>query len=264
MNKDGNHLALAKPPYCLTPLLLLILLTGCSSVWHHARHPHGRQASRGHHGGAGSYTVGGHTYYVLRDARGFHQRGIASWYGKKFQGRRTASGERFNMYDMTAAHKTLPMNTRVRVTNLDNGRSVVVRINDRGPFYGGRIIDVTYAAAAKLGMLGRGTAQVEIVAITPGDVRPLPPSKPSASAPAPKTSHTSRPGRFIQVAAFADPSKARSLKHRIERRYDLQVVIRQDGGLHKVVVGPLTSKSQQAALSRSLERWGIQQVHPVQ
>jgi peptidoglycan lytic transglycosylase len=115
------------------------------------------------------YTVSGKTYYPLADASGYHERGIASWYGRKFKGKRTSSGEPYDMYAMTAAHKTLPLPSYARVRNLHNGRSVVVRINDRGPFLSNRLIDLSYAAAAKLGILGTGTGVVEVDAIGPDD-----------------------------------------------------------------------------------------------
>jgi len=108
------------------------------------------------------YQVGGKTYYPTVVAVGSRYRGIASWYGPNFHGKRTSNGEIYNMYEFTAAHKTLPMNTMVKVTNLRNGRSTVVRINDRGPFVGNRIIDLSYAAAKKIGMVGTGTAPVEL------------------------------------------------------------------------------------------------------
>ena len=108
------------------------------------------------------YTVAGNTYYPLKTVKGFSETGVASWYGKKFHGRKTASGERYNQNKMTAAHKTLPFGTNVRVKNIENGKSVVVRINDRGPFKKGRIIDVSRAAAKKLGMINSGIAKVNI------------------------------------------------------------------------------------------------------
>ncbi len=108
------------------------------------------------------YSVNGKSYKPLRTAHGFVQEGVASWYGPKFHGRRTASGEIYNMYDLTAAHKILPMHTKVKVTNLENGRSLIVRINDRGPFVKNRIIDLSYAAAKKLGLVGPGTAKVRV------------------------------------------------------------------------------------------------------
>ncbi len=119
--------------------------------------------------GNNPYTVYGKTYYPLADASGYHERGIASWYGRKFNGKRTSSGEPYDMYAMTAAHKTLPLPSYVRVHNLQNGRSVVVRVNDRGPFLSNRLIDLSYAAAAKLGILGTGTGIVEVDALSPDE-----------------------------------------------------------------------------------------------
>ncbi|MGB5325609.1 MAG: septal ring lytic transglycosylase RlpA family protein, partial [Pseudomonadales bacterium] len=121
--------------------------------------------SRSRGGNRSVYTVFGKSYRVLDDARGYRERGPASWYGKKFHGRSTANGERYDMYQMTAAHKHLPLPSYVRVRNLENGREIIVRVNDRGPFHGNRIIDLSYAAATKLGMLRNGTAEVEIEVI---------------------------------------------------------------------------------------------------
>jgi len=114
------------------------------------------------------YTIFGRRYAPYRSIRPYRQRGIASWYGRKFHGKRTSSGERYDMYAMTAAHTILPIPSYARVTNLSNGRSVVVRINDRGPFHRDRIIDLSYAAAHKLGYVQAGSARVEVEAILPG------------------------------------------------------------------------------------------------
>jgi rare lipoprotein A len=114
-----------------------------------------------------SYVIEGTTYRVLRTSDGYREEGIASWYGGYFHGRRTSSGDTYDMYQMTAAHKSLPLPTYVRVTHLENGRSVVVRVNDRGPFVQDRIIDLSFAAASKLGMAAIGTARVEVVALDP-------------------------------------------------------------------------------------------------
>ncbi len=111
------------------------------------------------------YVVNRVRYYPKKTADGFKEKGFASWYGKEFHGRKTANGERYNMYGMTAAHKTLPMNTKLRVVNLDNGKEITVRVNDRGPFVKDRIIDLTYKGAKTIGMLGSGTARVEITAL---------------------------------------------------------------------------------------------------
>ncbi len=165
------------------------------------------------------YKVGGHVYYPLPSAQGFVEVGYASWYGKKFHGRPTANGERYNMHEFTAAHRTLPMNTRVLVQNLENGKQVVVRINDRGPFVKRRIIDLSYAAARKIGLVGPGTAKVKVVALAEGwtsggrvHYRPHPDLK---------------KGRFyIQVGAFQNPTNAYALKEKLEKSYGSVLVSR--------------------------------------
>lgn len=119
------------------------------------------------YGNPDSYEVFGKRYFVLDSARGYRERGGASWYGKKFHGRRTSSGEAYDMYEMTAAHRTLPLPSYVRVTHLGNGRSAIVRVNDRGPFHEDRIIDLSYAAAARLGLTEKGHARVEVEALAP-------------------------------------------------------------------------------------------------
>ncbi|MBW2086527.1 MAG: septal ring lytic transglycosylase RlpA family protein, partial [Deltaproteobacteria bacterium] len=112
-----------------------------------------------------SYTLKGQRYWILASAQSYVEKGVASWYGRKFHGKKTASGERYNMYDMTAAHKTLPLGTWVKVTNLSNFQDVTVKINDRGPFVKGRIIDLSYIAARLVGLVGKGTAWVRVEAL---------------------------------------------------------------------------------------------------
>ncbi len=133
-----------------------------------------RAEPRSKSGNMASYEVDGKRYYTKSDNRGHVERGLASWYGNKFNGRKTSSGERYDMYGMTAAHKTLPLPSYARVTNLENGRSAVVRINDRGPFHGPRVIDLSYAAAVKIGVFPKGSARVEVRAIDPADGDPGP------------------------------------------------------------------------------------------
>jgi rare lipoprotein A len=123
-------------------------------------------------GNKNPYTVLGKTYSILPSSKGYRARGTASWYGTKFHGENTANGERYDLYEMTAAHCTLPIPTYVLVTNLENGRQCIVRVNDRGPFVSDRLIDLSYAAATKLGYVGKGTAPVEVVAIDPDDWPP--------------------------------------------------------------------------------------------
>ncbi|MCB1863752.1 MAG: septal ring lytic transglycosylase RlpA family protein, partial [Gammaproteobacteria bacterium] len=127
-----------------------------------------RADPKSRYGNPREYVVLGKRYRTLDSHEGYVARGMASWYGTKFHGRRTSSGEPYDMYAMTAAHKSLPLPCYVLVTNLDNGRRAVVRVNDRGPFHEGRIIDLSFLAAAKLDMLGRGTARVEVRALDPG------------------------------------------------------------------------------------------------
>jgi rare lipoprotein A len=167
----------------LTSLLvlgaLLGLLSGCSTSPERSEGHVARGAGQGtpdlipkaeprsRYGNAATYVVRGRRYYTKDDSKGYVERGLASWYGPGFHGRRTSSGERYDMHAMTAAHKTLPLPTYAKVTNLENGQSAVVRINDRGPFHGPRVIDLSRAAAAKLGVLAKGTAEVEVQALDP-------------------------------------------------------------------------------------------------
>ncbi len=156
------------------------------------------------------YRVGSVWYHPIAEAQGFRQRGIASWYGEQFHGRRTSSGETYNMYDMTAAHKTLPLGTHVSVRNLENKKSVDVRINDRGPFVRKRIIDLSYTAAKKIGIIGPGTGPVEIVALKA-------PALPAGPHHIPVDYHS---GKFtIQVGAFKNRKNAENLKRRLESEY---------------------------------------------
>ena len=139
-----------------------------------------RKEPRSKYGNPESYVVMGKRYYTLKTARGYSERGVASWYGKKFHGRKTSSGEIYDMYKMTAAHKGLPLPTYVQVRNLDNGRTAVVKVNDRGPFHDNRIIDLSYAAALKLDVADKGTAFVEVRALDDSGR----PSGPVLTAPA--------------------------------------------------------------------------------
>lgn len=150
------------------------------------------------------YRINGKTYYPIQSARGYWERGIASWYGDKFHGRKTSNGEKYNMYARTAAHKTLPMNTMVLVRNLENGRETVVRINDRGPFSRGRIIDLSYTAAQEIGMVRNGTAATEIIAM----------GEASGSRSSPdrlKIQDFDKGSFYIQVGAFLDKNNADNL-----------------------------------------------------
>lgn len=161
-------------------------------------------------GNKSPYMVFGKTYHVMPSAVGFVDEGNASWYGRKFHGRATSNGERYDMFALTAAHRSLPLPTWLRVTNLANGRSTVVRVNDRGPFHADRILDLSYGAAVKLGFAEQGVAQVRIEAITPPrpglpEPRPVPVvSEPDDLTDAPGTI-------WVQAGAFGDPEAARRL-----------------------------------------------------
>ncbi len=192
-----------------------------------------RAEPRSRYGNPESYVVFGERYHVQESAEGYTARGTASWYGTKFHGRRTSSGEAYDMYAMTAAHKTLPLPSYVRVTNLRNGRSVVVRVNDRGPFHDGRIIDLSYAAALKLDVVATGTAPVEIVALSvDGDTTNSAPAETVAA-------DASAPSLYIQLGAFGDSVNALDLKGRLEQAGLRPVRIDEPGdGLFRVRLGP--------------------------
>ncbi len=178
------------------------------------------------------YEVFGERYHVLPDSAGYAEQGVASWYGREFHGRRTSNGEVYDMYALSAAHKTLPLPTRARVTNIATGKSIVVRINDRGPFKKGRLIDLSYAAARELGFVNAGTAMVEVEALDAAAAH-------AAAAPAPRPPQL----MFVQVGAFAQQQNATDLKRRLEARGLGNVVIRYDArtqpALYRVRVGPV-------------------------
>ncbi len=235
---------------------------------------------RSRYGNPDFYEVNGERYYVLEDHRGYVERGTASWYGEKFHGRRTSSGEIYDMYAMTAAHRTLPLPTYVEVTNLDNGRSVVVKVNDRGPFHGNRLIDLSYAAAAKLDMLRKGTAPVEVRALDPAAPAPRTttdgsrPVSPSATPAVTAHSTTGAPpipvgGRFyVQTGAFSDLRNAETLRSTLSNKGTEEVHIVEsstmDGRvLYKVRIGPLANQESALRLKDRLASAGITAPHVV-
>jgi rare lipoprotein A len=201
-----------------------------------------------------SYVVDGHRYYTLRRRTGYVQRGIASWYGTKFHGQRTSSGDVYDLYSMTAAHKTLPLPTYARVTNLQNGRSIVVKINDRGPFHPNRIIDLSYVAAAKLGILANGTGLVEVAAIDPST-----PSKPPRAVHKPATRQAS--SLFLQVGAFKSKDNATRLSRKLHkgRIENIHVVEASSGSgpIYRVRIGPLDSVDEADRISSQLISQGF-------
>lgn len=213
------------------------------------------------------YTVFGVTYTPLADARGYRERGIASWYGSKFHGRLTSSGEPYDMYAMTAAHRTLPLPSYARVRNLQNGRSVVVRINDRGPFVNNRLIDLSYTAAAKLGVLATGTAPVEVESVGPEAPATTVAHKPAlqlirtAEAAAPE----SPPPRLsVQVGAFSRYENAANLRDRLQRAGFAPIYIQTPsepasgtGTIYRVRIGPVATVEQGDRLVEEVARYGI-------
>ncbi|PID40519.1 MAG: septal ring lytic transglycosylase RlpA family lipoprotein [Proteobacteria bacterium] len=201
------------------------------------------------------YRVDGTWYKPMPDAKGFSQKGIASWYGKKFHGRKTASGEVYDMYALTAAHKTLPLGTWVRVRRLDNDMQIVVRVNDRGPFVHGRIIDLSYAGAKKLQMVGPGTARVEVIAL----------GKRRETA----TGDTYEPidyynGEFtFQVGAFSDRANAERLRDKLNGVYANAHVTPYDRGdavFYRVRVGRCKDLKTAEELERRLADGGYPDV----
>jgi rare lipoprotein A len=200
-----------------------------------------RPEPRSRYGNPAHYEVMGERYFVLTSSTGYKERGRASWYGTKFNGKRTSSGEPYDMFQMTAAHKTLPLPTYVRVTRISNGRSVVVKVNDRGPFHQGRIIDLSYAAAAKLDLLKEGSAEVVVEALDPG--APVPQS--AAVAPA-----------FLEVVTTDDPIYAVALREELAGLGIGAVEIRsfEQGSdvLHRVIAGPFRDAAGLAAARQRL------------
>ncbi len=208
-------------------------------------------------GNPDSYVVFGKRYYVLDNADGFVQRGVASWYGTKFHGRKTSSGEVYNMHAMTAAHKTLPLPIYVRVKNLDNGRSTVVRVNDRGPFIEGRIIDLSYAAAIKLGVDGPGTANVEISTLHAGRIAA---DKVVRTIALIDLAEPDIP-LFIQMGSFASRLNANNLVQELIDANETSVRIfslnTDTGHYFRVRVGPLYDIEEANAVLKRLKSKGF-------
>ena len=223
-----------------------------------------RNEARSRYGNGPVYEVNGRSYQVMRSAEGYQERGVASWYGEKFHGRLTSNRELYDMHALTAAHKTLPLPTYVQVTNLTNGKSVIVRVNDRGPFVSNRIIDLSYAAARRIDMIDTGTSLVEVRALTGSHV--------SATAPHPGIETADRtaqsaPPLYLQVGAFGDPQNA-----------DRRLRLLQQGGigsafvaadysvnpaLYRVRIGPVETVEQHDALVARLAGLGIEDTHLV-
>lgn len=245
-------------------ILMALVLSGCTTSWENSvpsgtasapssaeKRTKSGELKRSKKGNMPLYEVFGKRYYVMQSSLGFNERGTASWYGKKFHGRKTSSGEIYNMYALTAAHKSLPLPTNVKVTNLRNGKSVIVRVNDRGPFVDDRVIDMSYAAAQKLGMTEAGTAPVEIVALNakPGYTNAS--RKPrtaktgagtvaSSGQPAQKTTNL----MYIQIGAFGTVENAQRLVQQLSengiKKTSITHTTSNSTLLYRVRVGPLS------------------------
>lgn len=202
-------------------------------------------------GNRSPYTVWGKSYTVLEDSKGYRTEGIASWYGKKFHGYKTSNGEVYDMYQLSAAHKSLPLPSYVLVTNLENNRQVLVRVNDRGPFHDERVIDLSYAAAMRLGMIEKGTAKVRLEAIDPvtwnGGMDTL--------------ANQLTPPVLVQVAAMSKPESAEKIRFNLSKKTGqaIRVVSSEVNQrlLHKVQIGPVQTRSELQTLMRVLIKSGF-------
>ena len=218
-------------------------------------------------GNRSPYTINGRTYRVMASEEGFQQTGLASWYGEKFHGHQTSNGEVFDMYQISAAHTRLPIPSYVRVTNLENQRSIIARVNDRGPFHDDRIIDLSYAAAYRLGFHNQGTALVHVEAIVPGQQSVI-----LASAPAAST--TTSPaavdnGRYLQAGAFSDLGAAQRLSDRLRAMTSRPVFIRSieaaatRQSLHRVRVGPIADNREIQDITDMMRAAGLEDPYVV-
>ena len=192
-------------------------------------------------GNRSPYEVLGKRYTVMSTEEGYFERGVASWYGEKFHGHKTSNGEIFDMYKVSAAHKSLPIPSFLRVTNLDNNRSIIVRVNDRGPFHGDRIIDLSYAAAVKLGYADRGTARVELEAVVVNTDEPRERRQPPQLA---RVGSGKLADQYLQVGAYSQRGSAQEVAEQLRRltRQPVkieEVISSQGQRLHRVRIGPL-------------------------
>jgi len=199
-------------------------------------------------GNSSPYEVGGKSYRVLPSAAGYRAEGIASWYGTRFHGRKTANGEAYDLYGPTAAHRTLPIPSYVRVTHLVNGRSMIVRVNDRGPFHADRVIDLSYGAAVRLGFAEAGTAPVRLETIVLAGVDD-------------RRGREDDVYRYLQLGAFASPETARSLRERVAALVDVPVTVSpvevRGRALSRVRVGPVRDEAHLEAVRERLRASGL-------
>ncbi len=262
-------------------LMLVFLIGGCASRTskdgpprsgsvigqHLPSDPVPRSEPRSRYGNGPVYEVRGKRYRVMKSSYGYQERGVASWYGKKFHGRATSSQETYDMHAMTAAHKTLPLPTYVEVRNLRNNKTVIVRVNDRGPFVDNRIIDLSYSAARKLDMLAAGASLVEITAISFDREPPPQVRQQSTTTTVPVERKSTTDKLYVQVGAFGDQSNARrrfSLlrKHGIRDAFVFEETGRSPT-LYRVRIGPIANVKQYDIVVAKLEQIGIAETHLV-
>lgn len=268
-----------------TTTILALLLGGCfggasrDGGYYMDDGPHARPETNPHsvqkivprheplsRGGNKPYTVFGKHYVPMKSTNGYRERGVASWYGKKFHGKRTSNGETYNMYALSAAHKTLPLPSYVHVTNLDNGRSLIVRVNDRGPFLHNRLIDLSYSAASQLGIVGTGTGLVEVRAVDIDNYRDdASPAVAQQASPAKAVS--SGNNIFLQTGAFSDAGNAYRLESRLKSANLGKVFVVGSSAsgrtLYRVRIGPLADINALDRLTEKVKELGIHDSHIV-
>jgi rare lipoprotein A len=252
--------------------------------------------------GNSPYTVFGVRYVPIVDDRPYKQRGYGSWYGKKFHGQKTSSGELYDMYKMTAASPVLPIPSYARVTNLSNGKQVIVRVNDRGPFRSNRIIDLSYTAALKLGYIGHGSAQLEVERLLPSDIEQLQaaasgkalastsavptaaPASSEATAPsievaslgpasvapaaaASPSAATPAPGFYLQFGAYAQMANAEAVRVRLAQAFGSslpQLAVEPSGNLYRIYSGPFASREEASSAALQVQQSGTSKPFIVQ
>ena len=214
------------------------------------------------------YVVFGKRYVPMTDERPFKQKGRGSWYGKKFHGQKTSSGEPYDMYQMSAAHPTLPIPSYARVTNLSNGKQVIVRVNDRGPFHSSRVIDLSYTAALKLGYIGHGSADLEVERLLPADIEQILANKGNASSPAVATEAVSAPavetnslaapasGFYLQFGAYSQAANAEVVRARLAQDAGHllpQLKVEPSNNLYRLYSGPFANRNEAAAAAAQMQ-----------
>lgn len=269
-----------RKPLLLVAALVPLIIAGCSSAPKTEQNSHGAVPKKepvSKYGNPKSYQALGQTYHVKETSKGYSETGIASWYGKDFHAKRTSSGTPYNMHAYSAAHRTLPIPTYVQVTNLENGKSVNVRVDDRGPFAKGRIIDLSYQAAKDLGMIGKGTAKVRVVALKPyqhlnsekaayghtyipeaTDVISDSHGDPLVNNDAPiLPKHNANGNYTIQLNAYSSPYNASNFKEQIQQAYQLPTEVHYDGQFYRVIVHRYNTQQAADEAALALKKEGL-------